>query len=303
MSVPSVQRGKPDWLKVRAPGGENYTRLKGLVRNLNLHTVCEEARCPNVGECWSEGTATLMLMGDTCTRGCKFCHVKTGNPKGVLDPHEPENVGNAVSLMGLKYVVLTSVDRDDLPDGGADHFSRAVEAIKRLSPETLVEVLIPDFLGDSAAIERIAHSGAEVIAHNIETVRRLTRSVRDGRCDYDVSLEVLKEAKRVNPKLYTKSSIMVGLGEQIEEIFESMDDLRRMSVDIVTFGQYLRPTTWHLPVERFVPPEEFALYEKQGLARGFLAVPSGPLVRSSYRAGEKFLESRIREEKSRRDFQ
>lgn len=285
---------KPEWLKIRPPGGENYSRIKELLRGLKLHTVCEEARCPNVAECWGGGTATVMLMGDTCTRACRFCHVKSGNPKGLLDPHEPLNVASAIAELKLRYVVLTSVDRDDLPDGGADHFAQTVEAIKKKSPETLVEVLIPDFQGDEKSIERICLSGVDVIAHNIETVERLTTTVRDRRCGYHQSLGVLKKVKSYYPNIYTKSSVMVGLGETREEIFKAMDDLRSVGVQIVTFGQYLRPTTWHLPVEEYVPPDIFKEYERVGLEKGFLCVPSGPLVRSSYRAAEKFLEGLLR---------
>lgn len=285
---------KPEWLKIRPPGGEAYAQIKDLVKSLKLHTVCEEARCPNIAECWGGGTATLMLMGDTCTRGCKFCHVKTGNPKGLLDHEEPEKVARALGVLKLKYVVLTSVDRDDLPDGGADHFSRTVEAIKKASPDTIVEILIPDFLEDEAALKRVAFCGAEVIAHNIETVERLTKKVRDGRCDYRMSLNVLDKVKKMNPKVYTKSSIMLGLGEKPEEVLKAMDDLRAINVSVVTLGQYLRPTDWHLPVEEFIHPTVFKELEEAGLKKGFLCVPSGPLVRSSYRAGEKFLEGLIR---------
>lgn len=293
--MPSTQANpKPAWLKIKPPGGENYSHIKQLLRELKLHTVCEEAACPNVAECWGGGTATLMLMGDTCTRGCKFCHVKTGNPKGVLDPHEPEKVAQALKALNLTYVVLTSVDRDDLPDGGADHFARTVEQIKNQSPKTIVEVLIPDFLGDEKSIERVVRSGAEVIAHNLETTERLTKKVRDGRCDYRLSLNVLARAKQLNPKLYTKSSIMLGLGETREELETAMDDLRAVGVDIVTFGQYLRPTSWHLPVVEYIAPAVFQELESAGLKKGFLSVPSGPLVRSSYRAGEKFLEGLLR---------
>jgi lipoyl synthase len=287
---------KPQWLKVRAPGGENYARLKQMFRKLDLHTVCEEASCPNVGECWGGGTATLMLLGDTCTRGCRFCHVKTGKPNGVVDVMEPIKVGGAIGSMGLTYVVLTSVDRDDLPDGGADHFGRTVEEIKKKSPDTLVEVLVPDFRGDLKAMERIVQSGADVIAHNLETVERLTKRVRDPRCGYQQSLDVLAHVKRVKPKAYTKSSLMVGLGETQEEMAKAMDDLRAVGVDILTIGQYLRPSAKHLPVEEFVHPTVFKAYEEMGLAKGFKFVPSGPLVRSSYKAGEKFIESQLRSE-------
>ena len=239
------------------------------------------------------GTATVMLMGDTCTRGCRFCHVKSGNPRGVLDHDEPRKVGEAIAQLALTYVVLTSVDRDDLPDGGSDHFARTVESIKRLSPHTLVEVLIPDFRAEQGPLERIARCGADVIAHNVETVERLTASVRDKRATYSQSLLVLKKIKELSQR-YTKSSIMLGLGETEEEILKTMDDLRAAEVEILTFGQYLRPSTWHLPVQEYIHPSVFKKYEEIGLQKGFLFVPSGPLVRSSYRAGEKFLEARIR---------
>ncbi len=285
---------KPEWLKIRPPGGENYLKIKGLMRELKLHTVCEEAACPNVAECWSGGTATVMLLGDTCTRGCKFCHVKSGNPRGLTDTDEPENVATAIAGMGLTYVVLTTVDRDDMPDGGADHIARAVEAIKRKRPETLVEVLSGDFRGDVKAIERLASSGLDVFAHNIETIERLTPQVRDVRCGYRQSIEVLRQAKAFQPKLVTKSSIMLGLGETPAEVAVAMDDLRAVDVEILTIGQYLRPSNWHLPVNQYVPPSVFKELEALGLEKGFLSVPSGPLVRSSYRAGEKFLEGLLR---------
>jgi len=285
---------KPEWLKIRPPGGENYTQIKQLLRSLKLHTVCEEAACPNVSECWGGGTATIMLLGDTCTRGCKFCHVKSGNPKGVVDTEEPIKVASALAQLSLTYVVLTSVDRDDLPDGGADHFGRTVEEIKKRSPNTLVEVLTPDFKGDEKSIERIVASGTDVFAHNIETIDRLTKKVRDGRCDYQQSLKVLAYAKKIKPSLYTKSSIMVGLGETKDEVVQAMDDLRKHEVDILTIGQYLRPSSWHIPVENYIHPTLFKELETIGLEKGFLCVPSGPLVRSSYRAGEKFLEGLLR---------
>lgn len=293
MAIP-VGAPKPEWLKIRPPGGENYLKIKGLLRKLKLHTVCEEAACPNVSDCWGGGTATVMLMGDTCTRGCKFCHVKTGNPKGVLDVNEPENVASAIAELALTYVVLTSVDRDDLPDGGAEHIAKTVESIKSKRAETLVEILTPDFRGDLAAVRRVVESGTDVFAHNIETVDRLQKSVRDGRCGYRQSLDVLAAAKTHRPSVVTKSSIMLGLGETKEEVLQAMDDLRAVGVEILTIGQYLRPSTWHIPVNEYVPPALFKEYEAVGLAKGFLCVPSGPLVRSSYRAGEKFLEGLLR---------
>jgi lipoic acid synthetase len=293
MSLP-LSAPKPDWLKIRPPGGDNYLKIKGLLRQLKLHTVCEEAACPNVSECWGGGTATVMLMGDTCTRGCKFCHVKTGNPKGILDTAEPENVSSAIAELGLTYVVLTSVDRDDLPDGGGDHIGRTVEAIKIKRAETLVEILVPDFRGDLEAVRRVVESGPDVFAHNIETVERLQKAVRDGRCGYEQSLSVLRFAKTHRPSVYTKSSIMLGLGETKEEVAKAMDDLRAVGVEILTIGQYLRPSSWHIAVNEYVPPAVFKEYEQMGLEKGFLCVPSGPLVRSSYRAGEKFLEGLLR---------
>lgn len=238
-----------------------------------------------------------MLLGDTCTRGCRFCHVNTGKPGGVVDKLEPIRVGSAVAEMGLTYIVLTSVDRDDLADGGAGHFAETVEVIKHKSPETLVEILTSDFRGNPEALERISRCGADVFAHNLETVRSLTPKVRDPRCGYDQSLFVLREFKRLQPKAFTKSSLMVGLGETEEEMSQAMDDLRLAGVDILTVGQYLRPSPKHLPVIEYVHPTVFKKYEEMGLSKGFLFVPSGPLVRSSYRAGEKFLEAKIRSER------
>lgn len=285
---------KPEWLKVRPPGGENFSHLKSLLRGLDLHTVCEEAHCPNVAECWGGGTATIMLLGDTCTRGCRFCAVKSGNPRGVVDSREPEKVARAVADLGLTYVVLTSVDRDDLPDGGAAHFADTVRAIKALDPGILVETLVPDFQGDPAAIRIVLGGGQDVFDHNVETVRRLQGVARDRRATYDQSLFVLRYAKEVRPDVYTKSSIMLGLGETEDEVVETLRDLRGAGVDIVTLGQYLRPSSWHLAVSEYVPPETFDRYREHAQAMGFLYAASGPLVRSSYRAGEFFLESVIR---------
>lgn len=281
---------KPAWLKVKAPGGERYAGLKKLVHDRKLHTVCEEAACPNVGECWSGGTATLMLMGDLCTRGCRFCNVKSGKPKpGWLDREEPEKTAEAVRLMGLDYVVLTSVDRDDLPDQGASHLAETIRAVREASPGTLVEILIPDFRGEAGLVETVAASGPHVLAHNLETVERLTPSVRDARAGYRQSLEILREAGRRRPRLVTKSSLMMGLGETRDEVLQAMRDLRAAGVRVLTLGQYLRPSDWHLAVERFVPPEEFDALRAEGESMGFLYVAAGPLVRSSYRAGEYFL--------------
>ncbi len=292
------QDRKPEWLKVRAPGGENYTHLKKTLRKLDLYTVCEEARCPNMSECWGSGTATVMLLGHTCTRGCRFCAVKTGNPKGFVDPREPENVATAIASVGLKYVVLTMVDRDDLLDGGAAHMGRAVSKLHELQPDLLVETLVGDFGGRSHDVKTMIESEPDVFAHNIEVPRRLTPFIRDQRCDYDLSLRVLREAKELAPERFTKSSIMVGMGETDEEIFETMRDLRENQVDIVTLGQYLRPTAKHASVDRFVTPETFAEYQKYGESLGFQFVASGALVRSSYHAAEGFVAARLREGKS-----
>jgi len=284
-----VRDPKPDWLRVKLPSGGKYQDMKRNVTENRLATVCEEARCPNLAECWNHGTATIMLMGSVCTRGCKFCAVATGNPKGLLDPDEPRLAAESVAMMGLTYVVLTSVDRDDLPDGGAGHYAACVRAIKERNPETAVEALTPDFQGVTEHVDVVLDSGIEVYAQNVETVRRLTHPVRDPRAGYDQTLSVLAHAKRARPDILTKTSLMLGLGETDDEIEETMDDLRAIGVDIVTLGQYLRPSSAHLPVERWVTPEQFKRYREVGLAKGFLEVVSGPLVRSSYRA-ERALE-------------
>ena len=276
--------GKPPWLRVKAPAGTGFQGVRSIVREHRLATVCEEAKCPNIGECWNAGTATIMLMGAVCTRACRFCSVDTGNPHGWLDPEEPQNAARTVELMKLKYVVLTSVDRDDLPDGGAAHYAACVRAIKQRNPQTAVEALTPDFQGALGDVETVVDSGVEVFAQNIETVRRLTHPVRDPRAGYEQTLRVLEHAKRHKPSVLTKSSLMLGLGETDEEIEETLDALRAAGVDIVTLGQYLRPTVNHLPVQRFVTPAEFDSYRERALARGFLECVSGPLVRSSYRA-------------------
>ena len=286
---------KPEWLKVRPPGGENFGHLKSLLRDLSLHTVCEEAHCPNVAECWGGGTATIMLLGATCTRGCRFCAVSSGNPHGAVDAFEPIKVAQAVADMGLTYVVLTSVDRDDLPDGGASHFAQTVRAIKATDPTILVETLVPDFRGDPEAIRTVLGGGQEVFDHNVETVPRLQFTVRDARANYEQSLFVLRHAKEVRSDVHTKSSIMLGLGETRDEVLGTLRDLRAADVDIVTMGQYLRPSAWHLEVNEYVSPESFEWYRRQAEDLGFLYVASGPLVRSSYRAGEFFLESMLRQ--------
>jgi len=279
---------KPPWLKARIPAGAGYERLKGLVTEHRLATVCAESMCPNIGECWNHGTATLMLMGAVCTRSCQFCAVDTGNPGGWLDPDEIENAAHTAEIMGLGYVVLTSVDRDDLPDGGAAHYAECIRAIKRRCPGIKVEALTPDFSGRAAAIATVVGSGVDVFAQNLETVERLTHVVRDPRAGYGQTLDVLRTAKQLRGDLLTKTSLMLGLGERDDEIVQAMDDLRAADVDILTFGQYLRPTRNHLPVLRYVSPEEFGRYRELGLERGFLEVVAGPLVRSSYRADQVF---------------
>jgi lipoic acid synthetase len=288
-ATPVPREKKPDWLKVKLPSGGAYQEVKKTVKEHRLSTVCEEAMCPNLAECWNAGTATIMLMGSVCTRACRFCAVDTGNPRGRLDPDEPRLAAESVFLMGLKYVVLTSVDRDDLPDGGASHYARCVRAIKERNPGTAVEALTPDFQGVHAHVREVLDAGVEVYAQNVETVKRLTHPVRDPRASYEQTLDVLAYAKRARADVLTKTSLMLGLGETDDEIVEALRDLRAIDVDIVTFGQYLRPTAAHLPVERWVPPEDFARYRQIGLDLGFLEVVSGPLVRSSYRA-ERALE-------------
>ena len=280
--IPSPK--KPRWLKVKAEFNPNFYKVKEQVHGKQLYTVCEEAHCPNISECWSAGTATFMLMGSVCTRACKFCSVDTGNPNGWLDKDEPINIAKAVEAMMLKYVVLTSVNRDDLPDGGAQHFANTVKLIKNLNPNTAVEALTPDFKGVSSSIETLVNCGLEVFAQNIETVERLTHQVRDIRAGYQQTLDVLAESKRINPEVLTKTSIILGLGESDLEIEQTMDDLIANKVDVLTIGQYLRPTRNHHPIARWVTPEEFEKYRQIGLNKGFLEVVSGPMVRSSYRA-------------------
>jgi lipoic acid synthetase len=287
----SQQRGgvtgpKPEWLKIKAPGGARYVALKAQLRERGLHTVCEEAHCPNVEECWSGGTATLMLLGDTCTRGCRFCAVKTARKPAPPDLDEPRKSAESVRLMELDYVVLTSVDRDDLPDGGAAHFAATVRAVREASPQTLVEVLIPDFRGDPVALATLLASRPDVVAQNLETVERLTHPVRDPRAGYRQTLELLARVKRMAPGTFTKSSLMLGLGEREDEVRTALADLRAAGAEFVTLGQYLRPTPEHLPVQRYVTPAEFEAWRVEAESMGFLVAASGPLVRSSYRAGE-----------------
>lgn len=280
---------KPEWLKIRPPSGEKYLMIKGLKEGLELHTVCEEAHCPNIYECWGGGTATFMIMGDLCTRHCRFCAVKSGRPNGYLDPLEPVKLAYAIRRMNLRYVVVTSVDRDDLEDGGSSHFAACIREIRRLNPSIYIEVLIPDFRGDLEALKRVVEARPHVVAHNIETVRRLTSTVRDPRAGYDQSLTVLENIKKLDGGIYTKSSIMVGLGESKEEVVSAMRDLRGVGVDFLTIGQYLQPSNGHIPVKEYVHPDVFEEYRLIGESLGFKYVASGPLVRSSYKAGEYFI--------------
>ncbi len=294
---------KPEWLKIRPPSGENYTQIKQLLREKNLHTVCEEAHCPNVAECWSGGTATFMVGTEVCTRACRFCAIQTSRRPPPLDPDEPFKVAQAVSQMRLKYVVLTSVDRDDLPDGGAEHFAKTIRELKRLDPNLVVEALVPDFRGDFSAVEIIVNSGLDVYAHNIETVQRLQYRVRDPRAGYQQSLSTLKYAKDYarskGQTLYTKSSIMLGLGEEFEELQQAFLDLRKNEIDVLTLGQYLRPSMTHLPVEKYLSPEEFKMLQEVAEKTGFMYVASGPMVRSSYKAAEFFIEGVVRSSKTK----
>ena len=282
---------RPDWIKADAPGPASKEKVGDKLDELGINTVCREANCPNQGECWGNGTATFMLMGDTCTRNCRFCDVRTGNPGGYLDGDEPKRLKEIVDELGLDYVVLTSVDRDDLRDGGAKHFEKAVKAIKEIPDAPLVEGLIPDFSGEIGSIELVVRSGLEVLGHNIETVERLSPEVRDPRAGYSQSLSVLDRVKKIRPDLVTKSSLMLGLGEKKGEVVKSLKDLYRVGVDIVTIGQYLRPTKDQLPVQEFLDSSEFKDLERVGEEIGFTSVVAGPFVRSSYRAKETYLEA------------
>ncbi|KAK3112932.1 hypothetical protein LTR53_010272 [Teratosphaeriaceae sp. CCFEE 6253] len=286
----------PSWLKTPIPTNDNYKRIKNDLRGLNLHTVCEEARCPNISDCWggdnkNAATATIMLMGDTCTRGCRFCSVKTSAAPPPLDPHEPENTAEALKRWGLGYVVLTSVDRDDLADGGARHFAETIMKIKQKAPQILVEALTGDYAGDLDMVKMVAQSGLDVYAHNVETTEELTPNVRDRRAKFRQSLAVLRAAKEAKPDLITKTSIMLGLGETEEQLYATLRELRAVGVDVVTFGQYMRPTKKHMKVEEYVTPATFELWRQRALDAGFLYCASGPLVRSSYKAGEAFIEN------------
>ncbi len=280
---------KPDWVRAKAPQGPIYARLNTIMEQYSLHTVCEEAHCPNAGECWGSGTATFMIMGELCTRACRFCNVKSGRPKGILNPDEPSNVAKAVKDLGLKYAVLTSVDRDDLPDGGALHFAKTIIAVRKLTPVVRIEALIPDFEGGVAPIHTVVQAGPDVIGHNLETTKSLTSEVRDPRASYDQSLKVLKHVKRLDRQVFTKSSLMLGLGEREDDLLQTFHDLRAVGTDFLTLGQYLRPSPRNLPVRAYIRPEQFSHYQEAAEELGFLYVASGPLVRSSYRAGEYFV--------------
>ena len=281
------RRRKPEWLKVQLPTGTHYKTLLKDVKAHSLNTVCQESKCPNIGECWNHSTATLMILGNICTRACRFCAVDTGNPKGWIDPSEPNNVAKAVSLMELNYMVLTSVDRDDLPDGGARHIAHCVTQIKAKNHNVLIEVLSPDFSGSTASLDLLLQSKLDVFSHNVETVERLTSLVRDPRAGYRQSLDVLMHAYEKN--MITKSGMMLGLGETDDEIIATLRDLRSVGVSLMTLGQYLQPTKYHLDVNRFVSPVEFDRYKEIGLGMGFKEFVAGPLVRSSYRAEQSFL--------------
>jgi lipoic acid synthetase len=277
---------KPPWIRVKAPVSPEYHATRRLIREHGLHTVCEEAACPNIGECWKDRHATVMILGAVCTRACTFCNVATGRPD-LLDPHEPERVGEAVGKLGLRHIVVTSVDRDDLDDGGAEHFARTIAAIRAAAPDTTIEVLVPDFLRKDGAIETVIAARPDVLNHNLETVPRLYTEVRPG-ARYFASLRLLDEVKRIDPAMFTKSGIMVGLGEDKGEVLQVMDDLRSARVDFLTIGQYLQPTLKHHAVESFVTPDEFETYRRQALGKGFLMVSASPLTRSSYHAGDDF---------------
>ncbi len=285
MFVELLSLVKPTWLKMKIPSGKNYVKVKKTLRNFNLHTVCEEASCPNVSECWNSGTATIMIMGDICSRACKFCNVNSGKPSS-LDLEEPQRVAQAIQKWNLRYVVITSVCRDDLDDEGCDHFAETISSIRKICPGIIVESLIPDFSGNEHFIKKIIDAKPHVISHNLETVRRLSPVIRDHRANYDQSLSVLKFVKNQNPQIFTKSSLMLGLGENEDEVFQTASDLRRCKVDIFTLGQYLQPSVVHLPVKEFVDPEKFNYYKVALKKFGFLFIASGPLVRSSFRASD-----------------
>nr|GME02623.1 lipoyl synthase 2, mitochondrial-like [Ipomoea batatas] len=295
---------KPKWMKEAIPGGEKYTQIKKKLRELKLHTVCEEAKCPNLGECWSGGetgtaTATIMILGDTCTRGCRFCNVKTSRTPPPPDPNEPSNVAEAIASWGLDYVVITSVDRDDLPDQGSGHFTETVQKLKALKPNMLIEALVPDFRGDPSCVEKVAKSGLDVFAHNIETVEELQSVVRDHRANFKQSMDVLMMAKDYAPAgTLTKTSIMLGCGETPDQVVKTMERVRAAGVDVMTFGQYMRPSKRHMPVSEYITPEAFEKYQVLGMQMGFRYVASGPMVRSSYKAGEFYIKSMIESDRA-----
>ena len=294
----SVNQVKPSWIRVKAPGSPGYGYLKDQVQSLGLHTVCQEARCPNIGECWEQKTLTIMILGDTCTRFCKFCNVKTGKGNGWVDEQEPARTAQLLKPLNLNYVVITSVDRDDLEDGGANHFASTIREVKKNCPQTTLEVLIGDLSGSLRDLTTVVESRPDVISHNLETVERLTPSIRDRRASYKTSLLQLQRVKKLFPAIFTKSSLMLGLGENMDEVVQSMHDLREIEVDFLTLGQYLRPSKIHNPVERFVTPEEFEELKNIGYKIGFKMVASGPLVRSSYKAGEYFIKDYIQKNRS-----
>ena len=285
---------KPDWIRVKAPTSPVYHETRDIIRQQKLNTVCEEASCPNIGECWAKKHATIMILGSVCTRACKFCNVATGMPD-KLDPHEPERVAAALAELGLEHIVITSVDRDDLPDGGADHFARVIQAIRQSTPTTTIEVLTPDFLRKDGAIETVVEAAPDVYNHNLETVPRLYHSVRPG-ARYFHSISLLQKVNQLNPQIFTKSGLMVGLGEAKDELYQVMDDLRSADVDFITLGQYLQPSPKHHPVIRYVPPDEFENYAKMARGKGFLMVAASPLTRSSYHAGDDFKKMRAARE-------
>ncbi|CDP14732.1 unnamed protein product [Coffea canephora] len=295
---------KPKWMKESIPGGEKYTHIKKKLRELKLHTVCEEAKCPNLGECWSGGetgtaTATIMILGDTCTRGCRFCNVKTSRTPPPPDPNEPTNVAEAIASWGLDYVVITSVDRDDLPDQGSGHFAETVQKLKALKPNMLIEALVPDFRGDPSCVEKVATSGLDVFAHNIETVEELQSVVRDHRANFEQSMDVLMKAKDYAPVgTLTKTSIMLGCGETPDQVVKTMEKVRAAGVDVMTFGQYMRPSKRHMSVSEYITPEAFEKYRVLGMEMGFRYVASGPMVRSSYKAGEYYIKSMIQSDRA-----
>lgn len=288
-------KAKPNWIRTKLPTKEQFKEVRKILGEKGLHTVCEEAFCPNCAECWESGTATFLLMGNVCTRGCKFCDVKTGNPRRFIEPNEPNNLANAVKNLNLKYVVLTSVDRDDLDDGGAEHLARCIKRVKQLTPDVIVEILIPDFQGNIEALQKVVEAKPNVIGHNIETTEALTPMVRDKKASFKLSISVLRNIKKFDYQILTKSSIMLGLGEKDDQVLAALYSLRRVNVDIVTLGQYLQPSRKNLAVVEYIEPHKFEYWDKVALKMGFLYVTSGPLVRSSYRAGELYVKNFLKD--------